>query len=138
MISRSEHAAVLLMCLMTLGACGEPEPMIEQARSEITQIDGQFIPRSEHKGRSVVVAGRVSGRALPHGFFLRVDGDRLVFVQTTDVVRLDDSVQVAGTLQPMEIPVFDEWEFQALGRPVRPDWDVMRAWYIEAREVLGS
>lgn len=93
-----------------------------------------FPMTAEDVGDLMLVSGMVIGKPGPAGFFVRTEGNRVSFIESTDSVTVGQRVRVIGPLQVAEMPVFDGWEREFLGG-VEPDWDLLRLYYVRANAV---
>lgn len=90
----------------------------------------------EDVGDVMLVTGTVIGTVLPNeGFFVATEHGEVLFVESAEQVTPGQLVTVTGPLQSAEVPVFDEWEMEALQDEIEAEWEMMRTYYIEAGSV---
>lgn len=107
----------------------DPSPAGELELEEALPLTAEDI------GDELLVTGTVTGTVIPEGFFVATEHGRVLFVESTQVVTPGELVTVTGPVQSATVPVFEEWELQALQGEVEAEWDLLRTYYIEGRSV---
>ena len=90
---------------------------------------------AEDVGDMMLVTGTVIGTVIPNGFFVATEHGEVLFVETTEMAVPGELVSVTGTLEAVEVPVFEEWETEALENEIEAEWQMMRSYYIDAGSV---
>ena len=86
-------------------------------------------------GKVIMATGTVVGQPIPGGFFLRTEGNQVLFVRTTTPVSPGSTVRVVGPLGMATAAVFDEWSVDALEGQIEAAWEIQHQWYVEATGV---
>ena len=91
---------------------------------------------AEDIGDRMLVTGTVIGTVIPDGFFVATEGGEVLFVEALEPNPIPgELVTVTGVLQSAEIPVFEEWETEALENEIEAEWQMMRTYYLEGGSV---
>lgn len=107
----------------------EPTPQGELALEEALPLTEEDI------GDELLVTGTVTGTVIPDGFFVATEHGRVLFVESAEQVMPGELVTVTGPVRSATVPVFDEWELQALQGEVEAEWELLRTYYIEGQSV---
>ena len=128
----------------SLLACGDPDE--DEVRppelAEVERDDGEveferaFPIEAEDVGDTMLVSGTVVGKPGPNGFFVRTEGNRVVFVDTQDSVSAGQRVRAVGPLRTIDAAAFAGWERDWLG-DIDPVWAVVRLYFVDADSVRG-
>ncbi|HET7321634.1 MAG TPA: hypothetical protein VFI96_03995 [Longimicrobiaceae bacterium] len=143
--SRVLGAAAALMLAFAVTACDEPQEA-EVAPPEVAEVDVEpaevpphdfekaFPITDDDVGDIMLVTGTVVGEPGPAGFFVRAEGNRVVFVKSAEPVTLGQSVRAIGPVQAADVTVFEGWEHDFLG-DVDPEWEMVQLFYVAANSV---
>lgn len=133
-------------------ACGDPseeevappeiaEVELEPAEIEPSEVDpaeiefeAAFPLEAEDVGDVMIASGTVVGTPGPAGFFIEVEGNRVVFVESTQSVEAGERVSAIGPLAVVEVATFAGWEEDLL-TDADPVWLVVREYFIDATSV---
>ena len=136
---RTLTALALAAGLGLAGCDAEPDEVPETAEVEVEpmeaelEFDEELVLGPEDVGETLMATGWVSGTPLPGGFFLRTEDARLIFVETVEPeVSAGDQVRVIGPLVVTEVAVFEGWETDAFEDELEAEWDLERAYFIDA------
>jgi hypothetical protein len=99
------------------------------------ELQKELMLGPEDEGETIIATGWVEGRPLENGFFLRTEYDRVVFIESEQDVGSGDAVRVEGLVKRTEAESFNQWEREALGEDLDPDWEFWRGIYLDAHEV---
>jgi hypothetical protein len=101
------------------------------------KLEEQFPLGPEDVGKIIYATGTVVGKVLPGGFFLKTEGNQVIFVATARPVNppLGDAVRVVGPLRASTAAVFEGWEADALEGKVEAQWKLVTTFFIEATAV---
>lgn len=139
----SMTTALLLTALATLGCEAEAErdELPEVAEVEVEPDEGELelneelVLAQDDVGETIMATGWVTGIPLGTGFFLRTEGNRVIFVESTETVSTGAAVRVTGPLMLAEALVLDEWEADAFERGFEAEWEVETTLFIDADTV---
>ena len=131
---------ILLSCSVT--ACGDRDRdnVAPPAMAEVERDDGEieferaFPLEAEDLGDTMLISGTVVGKPAPNGFFVRTEGNQVVFVDATDSVTAGQMVRAVGPLRAIDASAFAGWERDWLG-DIDPVWLVVRLHYVDADSV---
>jgi hypothetical protein len=137
--------ALSLAATVAFAGCDVPEEDVEDLPevSEVErdgdtgamELEKELMLGPEDEGETIIATGWVEGRPLENGFFLRTDYDRVVFIESENDVSSGDAVRVEGLVKKSEAESFNQWEREALGEDLDPDWEFWRGIYLDAHEV---
>jgi hypothetical protein len=89
----------------------------------------------EDVGKVIYATGFVVGKVIPAGFFLKTEGDDVIFVVWPQPVGTGHAVRVVGPLRAAVAAVFDGWKTDALAGKIEAQWKLVTTYYIEATAV---
>ena len=135
-------ACALMVLVLSLPACEPQEeevlpPEIAEIEHEAdgdVEFEQAFPLTVDDIGDTMLVSGTVVGTPGPAGFFVRTEGNRVVFVRAHASVSAGERVEVKGPLRAIDEAGFAGWERDLLG-DVDPVWLVARLYFVEARTV---
>ncbi|MGH7461902.1 MAG: hypothetical protein ACREMA_12880 [Longimicrobiales bacterium] len=107
---------------------------VELKPAEIS-LEEKFPLRKSDVGKTFYVAGTVIGTPGPQGFFLRTEGNQIVFVNSTTALLPGQAARAVGTLNQATTAVFKGWKKEMLGHDVKAEWKLHELWYLEASAV---
>jgi hypothetical protein len=118
---------------------GEVPEMAEVEPEDLSEGQVEFqeaLPLTvEDIGDTMLMTGTVIGTVIPDGFFVATEHGEVLFVAADEAPVPGELVSVTGTLQSAEVPVFEEWETEALENEIEAEWQMLRTYYIEAGAV---
>jgi len=88
-------------------------------------------------GKVLYATGTVVGKVLPAGFFLKTEGNQVIFVVTPPGVDapLGHTLRAVGPLRASTAAIFEGWNTDALAGKVEAQWQLVTTYYIEATAV---
>lgn len=136
-------SALAVILALGVAACesegGEAEmgevPEVAEVETEAGALEEALPLTAEDVGDIMLVTGTVVGTVIPDGFFVATEHGLVLFVETDETVVPGELVSVTGPLQSVEVPVFDEWETDALEGEIEAEWDMLEAYYIDAGSI---
>jgi hypothetical protein len=148
-IGHNLAAAALIAAVGTTGCNTDTEPGQAELGEvpEVAEVDAEPTPRGELEleealplteediGDELLVTGTVTGTVIPDGFFVATEHGRVLFVESAERVMPGELVTVTGPVRSATVPVFEEWEVQALQGEVEAEWELLRTYYIEGQSV---
>lgn len=138
-----------LLLAAGLPACGRDEPEVDKV-PEVAAVNvdadksGVEVKLEdvnplgpEDAGKVIYATGFVVGKVVPGGFFLKTEGDQVIFVATAQPVNLPlgKAVRVVGPLRTATAAVFEGWKTDALEGKVEAQWKLETTFYIEATAI---
>ncbi|MGH7720082.1 MAG: hypothetical protein ACREON_14730, partial [Gemmatimonadaceae bacterium] len=120
-----------LVLTLALAGC-EPEEA-EVRPPEIAEIDSvagrvefeeAYPLTTDDIGDIILASGSVVGNPGPVGFFLRAEGNRVIFVESTQPASAGQRVRAVGPLRTAAVAVFQEWERETLGDDLEAEWEL--------------
>jgi hypothetical protein len=148
---------VILSAALLLSACEDEaeidevpevaEVEVEPGRVEVepgrvvidvpdVEFEEESLPFSDDDlGEMIMANGYVVGVPLANGFFLRTEGNHVIFVKSTQPVAPGDGVRVVGPVRKTTHAIFDAWETEALGTELVAEWKLTDIYYIDAVSV---
>lgn len=130
---------ILLAASLGVAGCGDAEvdelPEVAEVEADEMQgleYDEELVLDAADIGETILATGWVSGLPLDTGFFLRTEGNRLIFVSSEAEVASGDAVRVVGTLLETTVADFEGWEMDAFEDEIEAEWDFDEAYYIDA------
>ena len=140
---RTWHRLALLPLLaLAVAACESAEeevrpPEIAEIEREAggdIEFEEAFPLTTDDIGDRLLVSGTVVGTPGAAGFFVRSEGNQVVFIQSADSVAAGQLVEVKGPVRAIDEAAFAGWERDFLG-DVDPVWLVARLYYVVADTV---
>ena len=111
----------------------EPDK-IEMKPAEVS-LEEKFPLRKGDIGKTFYVAGTVVGTPGPLGFFLKTEGNEVIFINTTTSLMAGQAVRAVGTLNQAKTAEFKGWKKSMLGRELKAEWKLQDLWYLDASAV---
>ena len=108
---------------------------VEAEPSGEVELEEALPLTAEDVGDRMLITGTVIGTVIPDGFFVATEHGRVLFVESTEAPVPGELVTVTGMLQSAAVPVFEEWEVQALQNEIEAEWDMLRTYYLEGGSI---
>lgn len=109
---------------------------VEEAGDGEIELEEALPLTVEDVGDRMLVTGTVIGTVIPQGFFVATEAGEVLFVEDLDTAPVPgELVTVTGVLQSAEVPVFEEWETEALENEIEAEWQMLRTYYLDAGSV---
>ncbi len=133
----------LVVALALSGCDAEPReaevrpPEVAEVETEAGEVEfEQAYPlTADDVGDTILASGTVVGKPGPAGFFLRAEGNRILFIESTDSVKAGQRVRAVGPLKTATAAAFQEWERETLGDDIEAEWELVRLYYVDANSV---
>jgi hypothetical protein len=97
------------------------------------ELEEESLPFTDDDlGEMIMANGYVVGVPLANGFFLRTEGNHVIFVRSDQPMTGGGAVRVVGPLRKATHAVFDSWEADAFGTELEAEWKLVDIYYIDA------
>ncbi|HEX6748056.1 MAG TPA: hypothetical protein VF092_12250 [Longimicrobium sp.] len=143
---------VLLLATGGLAACSDEAevdkvPEVAEVKADTApggvvevKLEKAYPLGPEDVGKVIYATGTVVGKVLPAGFFLKTEGNQVIFVATPPAVNppLGVALRVVGPLRASTAAIFEGWKTDALEGKVEAQWQLVTTYFIEATAVAAA